>query len=86
MLTVFMKKKNSDNYYVFIKNNKYKVIGDISMDSLAINLENSEIEEGDKVILFDSKYSIIEIAKSCNTSEYEMLSKLSRRIKREYYS
>tara|TARA_B100000123_G_scaffold49446_1_gene33302 strand:+ start:671 stop:1735 length:1065 start_codon:yes stop_codon:yes gene_type:complete len=79
-------KKNSDNYYVFIKNNKYKVIGDISMDSLAVNLENSKIEEGDKVILFDSNYTIKEIAKSCNTSEYEMLSKLNRRIKREYYS
>ena len=79
-------KKNSDNYYVFIKNNKYKVIGDISMDSLAVNLENSKIEEGDKVILFDSNYTIKEIAKSCNTSEYEILSKLNRRIKREYYS
>ena len=79
-------KKNSDKYYVFIKNNKYKVIGDISMDSLAVNLENSKIEEGDKVILFDSNYTIKEIAKSCNTSEYEILSKLNRRIKREYYS
>ena len=56
------------------------------MDSLAVNLENSKIEEGDKVILFDSNYTIKEIAMSCNTSEYEMLSKLNRRIKREYYS
>ena len=56
------------------------------MDSLAVNLENSKIEEGDKVILFDSNYTIKEIAKSCNTSEHEMLSKLNRRIKREYYS
>ena len=79
-------KKNSDKYYVFIKNKKYKVIGDISMDSLAVNLENSKIEVGDKVILFDSNYTIKEIAESCNTSEYEILSKLNRRIKREYYS
>ena len=56
------------------------------MDSLVVNLENSKIEEGDKVILFDSSYTIKEIAESCNTSEYEMLSKLNRRIKREYYS
>ena len=33
-----------------------------------------------------SRDSLVEIAKSCNTSEYEMLSKLNRRIKREYYS
>ena len=77
-------KKNSDKYYVFAKINK--VIGDISMDSLAVNLENSKIEVGDKVILFDSNYTIKEIAESCNTSEYEILSKLNRRIKREYYS
>ena len=50
------------------------------------SLDGITIKEGDKVILFDSNYTIKEIAKSCNTSEYEMLSKLNRRIKREYYS
>ena len=79
-------KKNNDDCYVYINGKKHKIIGDISMDSLIIDLEDSKVEIGEKVILFDSKHSIEKVAKSNNSSAYEILSKLNRRIRRKYYS
>jgi alanine racemase len=69
---------------VLIKNNKCKIIGEISMDSLAVNISDLNVKEGDKVEIFGENLSVVEIASKINTIPYEIYSTLNRRIKRVY--
>ena len=69
---------------VFINNHKCKIIGEISMDSLTIDITKINLNEGDIVQIFGSKLSVAEIAKKINTIPYEIYATLNRRIKRVY--
>ena len=55
------------------------------MDSCIIDLsEASDISVGDDVIYFGEKRPIWDLARELNTIPYEIISTLSRRIKRVY--
>ena len=41
--------------------------------------------EGDEVIVFGGSYPITEVAKDLDTIPYEVLTNVSRRVKRVYY-
>ena len=61
-------------------------IGNISMDSCAVDLSSvDQISVGDDVLYFGEKRPIWELSKELNTIPYEIISTLSRRIKRIYY-
>ncbi len=70
---------------MLIKGETAPIIGNISMDTCAIDVTDiPSINVGDEVIVFGEKPSIIEIANALNTIPYEVLTSVSRRVKRIY--
>ena len=70
---------------VFVDSNECSILGEISMDSLVIDITNTRANEGDIVEIFGDNLSVLKIAKKINTIPYEIYSTLNRRIKRIYY-
>ena len=63
---------------------KCNILGEISMDSCVIDLTNTKVNEGDRVEVFGPNNSIVDICKKINSTPYEFLSSINRRIKRIY--
>ncbi|MDP4207939.1 MAG: bifunctional UDP-N-acetylmuramoyl-tripeptide:D-alanyl-D-alanine ligase/alanine racemase [Bacteroidota bacterium] len=61
------------------------IIGNICMDMCMIDLTGIEAREGDEVIVFGEAYPITEIARQMGTIPYEVLTSISRRVKRVYF-
>ena len=73
----------SKNLYVSVNGKRAKVIGNICMDVLMINVTTINVDEGDEVIIFDEKNNAEALAKSAGTISYEILTNLSQRICRK---
>ena len=70
---------------VLIKNTYVPIVGNICMDMCMIDVTDVDVKEGDEVIIFSDDYSISELAKQINTIPYEIMTGISRRVKRVYY-
>lgn len=70
--------------FVYIKNKKAPIIGNVCMDMLMVDISKINCEEGDEVIIFNEKYSAEELAESVGTISYELLTALSHRIERKF--
>jgi alanine racemase len=70
---------------LWVKNKPVKILGDICMDMCMVDLTGVETSEGDDVIIFDGNHKVSELAKKAETITYEILSRISRRVKRVYY-
>ena len=62
----------------------FSIIGNVCMDMMMINLENEKVNEGEEIIIFNENPSLQEFASYCNTIPYEVLTSISRRVKRIY--
>lgn len=62
-----------------------KIVGNICMDMLMIDITGIDAKEGDKVIIFDSSEKIINLANAMQTIPYEVLTGISQRVKRVYF-
>ncbi len=71
---------------LFVNEKSCKIIGNISMDSCAIDITQTDAKEGDRVEIFGINNSIYKICTQTNSIPYEFLSKINRRIKRIYHS
>lgn len=60
------------------------IVGSICMDMLMVDLGNLSAAEGDHVTIFNARPTLEEFALSCNTIPYEVLTSISRRVKRIY--
>jgi alanine racemase len=61
------------------------VVGNVCMDMTMIDVSNIPCNEGDEVIIFGEKNPITAIAQQAETIPYEILTGISRRVKRVYY-
>ena len=61
------------------------IIGSICMDMCMIDLTGANAREGDEVIVFGDENPLSEIAEQMKTIPYEVLTSISRRVKRVYY-
>ncbi len=61
------------------------IVGDICMDMCMIDVTGMEVKEGDPVIVFNNEHTVTELATAAQTIPYEVLSRISRRVKRVYY-
>ena len=61
------------------------VVGDICMDMCMLDLTHIEAAEGDTVVIFDAEHDINDIAVACETIPYEIMTRVSQRVKRVYY-
>ena len=70
---------------MLINGKRAKVIGNVSMDLVTVDITNIEAEEGDVVELFGENLTISEVAGWLKTISYEVLTSISRRVKRVYF-
>jgi len=60
------------------------IVGSVCMDMLMVDLGETAASEGDDVIIFNGNPSLEDFAGYCNTIPYEVLTSISRRVKRIY--
>jgi alanine racemase len=70
---------------VLINGQPAKVIGNVCMDLIMIDVTNIEAKEGDQVEIFGDHLTISEVAGWLKTIPYEVLTSVSRRVKRVYF-
>ena len=69
---------------VRINNCKAPLVGNVCMDMIMVDVTGIDCEEGDEVILFDSREELLFMARQANTISYEVLTALGPRIKRVF--
>jgi len=70
----------------FLLNGKLvPTIGNISMDTCTIDATGVDVVEGNEVVIFGKNPTIFDISKAIDTIPYEVLTSISRRVKRIYY-
>ena len=70
---------------VYIHNKPVPIVGNICMDMCMADITGLEAREGDDVIIFGKEHPIDELAEILDTIPYEVLTNISRRVKRVYY-
>jgi alanine racemase len=71
---------------VYINGQRAKTVGNVCMDLLMVNVTNIEAREGNSVEIFGENVTISELADKLQTIPYEILTGVSRRVKRVYYN
>ena len=70
--------------FVGIRKNLFPIVGNVCMDMMMIDLGDFLAKEGEEVIIFNSNPSLEDFAAYCKTISYEVLTSISRRVKRIY--
>jgi len=70
---------------VFINGKIVKIVGNVCMDMLMVDVTSVECATGDKVEILGSTIKVEDVAKQSNTISYEILSSISERVKRIYF-
>ena len=80
-----LRRELSNKGEVVINNKKAKIIGTICMDSCMIDVTGMDVKVGDIVYIWDNELlTLDEVAEKCNTINYEIISTISDRVKREF--
>ena len=70
--------------FVTINGQEARIIGNVCMDMIMVNITGIDCEEGDEVHIYDSQNTINTLAKNANTISYELLTAISQRVKRKF--
>ena len=70
---------------VYIGGNAAPLIGNVCMDLAMADVTGLDVKEGDEVVVFDDTCPVAELAKAAGTIPYEVMTGISRRVKRIYY-
>jgi alanine racemase len=70
---------------LFIHHKPVPIVGNVCMDMCMVDVTDVDAHEGDDVIIFGNEYAVGELAKQLDTIPYEVLTGISRRVKRVYY-
>ncbi|MBA3971034.1 MAG: bifunctional UDP-N-acetylmuramoyl-tripeptide:D-alanyl-D-alanine ligase/alanine racemase [Bacteroidetes bacterium] len=70
---------------MIVKGKIAPIVGNVCMDMCMIDITDIHANENDEVIVFGDINPITEIAKDIGTIPYEVLTNVSRRVKRVYY-
>lgn len=81
----FNRKLSNGLGQVMVNGQLAPVIGNVCMDMTMIDLTDIEAQEGDSVIIFGDDYSLSKMAELLETIPYEILTTVSRRVKRIYF-
>lgn len=71
---------------VMVNNKLCPVIGNVCMDMTMIDVTGADAIEGDEVIVFSKDLSIVQVAKEIGTIPYELLTNISERVKRVFFT
>jgi alanine racemase len=72
--------------FMLINGKKAPIIGNICMDLLMLDVTGLSVKEGDKVVVFNSERPFSEIAEQLDTIPYEVLTAISPRVRRVYFT
>jgi len=70
---------------VYINGIAAPIVGSICMDMCMVDITGLDAREGNDVIVFGKDHPITELAEAIGTIPYEVLTSISRRVKRVYY-
>lgn len=70
---------------MFVRGKRVKIIGNICMDACMLDVTGTDAAVGDEVEIFGKHIPVTEIAEKLGTIPYEVLTGISRRVKRVYY-
>ncbi|HBZ34758.1 MAG TPA: bifunctional UDP-N-acetylmuramoyl-tripeptide:D-alanyl-D-alanine ligase/alanine racemase [Bacteroidales bacterium] len=71
--------------HVFVNGVKCPVMGNVCMDVAMIDVTDADAHEGDSVEIFGEHQTIEQLAEQLGTITYEILTSVSRRVKRIYF-
>ncbi len=72
------------NGSVIVRGKKCPIVGNICMDQAMVDVTDTDAQVGDRVVLFDDVQSINALAEQLGTIPYEIITSISRRVKRVY--
>lgn len=75
----------SNRGHLMVRGYEIPIIGNICMDMCMVDLTGVKAKEGDEVIVFGRERPIEKLAEEMETIPYEILTSISRRVKRVYY-
>lgn len=81
----YNRKLSNGNGYMMVNGEKAPIIGNVCMDMCMLNVSGINCKEGDEVIVFGEELPVTIIAEQLNTIPYEILTSVSRRVKRIYF-
>jgi alanine racemase len=81
----YNRRLGNGNGKVFINGKLAPTIGNICMDLTMIDITGIDAKEGDIVEIFGKNISILEVSECLGTIPYEILTNISRRVKRIYF-
>ena len=70
---------------VSVNGEQAPIIGNICMDLMMIDITGIEANVGDRVVIFNDKISLSDIATKLGTIPYEVLTSIAPRVRRVYY-
>ncbi|MFY0712204.1 alanine racemase [Seonamhaeicola sp. NFXS20] len=70
--------------YVIINGKKAPIIGNVCMDMIMVNITDIDCKEGDEAIIFDANNTAESLAETANTISYELITGISKRVKRTF--
>ena len=80
-----MRRAATGGFKVLIKGGQAPIIGKVCMDLCMVDLTDiPSIQEGEHVVFFGPEYPIHHLCAACQTIPYEILSRMSGRVKRIY--
>lgn len=68
--------------FVWINGQRAEIIGNVCMDMLMVDVTEIECSAGDTAIIFDQEHGAQDLAEAAGSISYELLTGLSKRIKR----
>lgn len=74
------------NGYCLVNGQKAPYVGNICMDVCMIDVTDIDCQEGDKAIIFGDNLPVTVLSDILDTIPYEILTSVSSRVKRIYYS
>jgi alanine racemase len=79
------RKLGNGNSYLVINGKQAPLVGNICMDMCMVDINGIEAKEGDPVIIFGQERSISQLSEDLDTIPYEVMTSISRRVKRVYF-
>ncbi len=76
----------SNKGYFLINGKKAKILGNVTMDMTIVDLTDIDVKEGDPVLIIGKdgyrEIRFSDVARACNTIPYEIMCRISKRVKR----
>jgi alanine racemase len=77
---------SSGKGHMLVNGKPAPVIGTVCMDMTMLDITGiADVHEGDEIIVFGPKLSVVEVAKQSQTIAYELMTGISQRVKRVYF-